>query len=82
MSVKYTVTHEGQIIGTRKSAGHLTPLYTHAVVHFIDGKAVEVLSYCSSLKLAQKEAARRAHWGTIVILPVEAQVTTKKTIKE
>jgi hypothetical protein len=79
MSVKYTVRHNDQVIGTRKSAGHREPIYTHAVVGWGHGVSGKVLSYSSSLHLAQKEASRRQGWGyTIEVLPVEAQVTTKK----
>jgi hypothetical protein len=75
MSVKYTVSLNDVVIGTRKSAGHTQPIYTHAVVR-TDGPAPTVLSYCSRLDLAHKEASRRQ--GGVAIVPVEAKVTTKK----
>jgi hypothetical protein len=76
MSVKYTVIHQGQIIGTRKSAQHLAPIYTHAVVTLYPDGTGDVLSYCSRLDLAHKEARRRP--SGVVVLPVEAKVTTRK----
>lgn len=80
MSVKYTVRHNDQVIGTRKSARHGQAVYTHAVVRVDPGHPGHVLAYCSRLDLANKEASRRARWngdGVTVVLPVEAQVTTK-----
>ncbi len=79
----YTTTYEGHV-ETRKSAGHLEPIYKFAVwgLGTWKGKAQwGVLCYCSRMELAQAQLRQRqAHYGAgnINIAAVTAELKAVK----
>jgi hypothetical protein len=79
MAVKYIVRHNGEIIGTRKSAGHIEAQYKFAVAVWGHGKTALVKTYCSRADLAAGEARRyQRHGFTVEVLPVEAIASKPK----
>lgn len=84
MTTKFIVRHNGEIIGTRKSAADR--IYTHAIAVWGHGKTAEVVTWCGRPDLAAGEQRKYQRYGyTAEILTVEQlqpKPVTPKTIEE
>jgi len=67
---KYAARHNGEIIGTRKSAAQR--IYTHAIAVWGHGKTAKVVTWCGRIDLAQGEQRKWQRYGyTAEIVSVE-----------